>query len=623
ATASSPHNPHLQIPLKLERIWSPEALKEVSMRTFNTAAAGFRITIDAKVLEQFKGDFMCNFTISAASFTAQCIKKLETAKFAGFKRELGEKISDIQIEKVDLADDALIFHLKRENDTSKSAEIEVSLANDMQIVPKQVKAKMEAGESELTIKLPLYAAYPGYPEKLIASRAEYGISCSQVIDGEKYRIVPSQNLADSLSHCEYYEKLNMKLVIAEDWRLTLALRTTHSAEDMGSYNIVRNRYDYYLSPKKVVPKSVLFDVFSGTTVSSSPLAIHNEMIKREGADEYTYNWFVRDYSKILPEKATPVIYESKEYYYALSSSSVYFDTVMQRPWFQKSPGQQICYLAHGYPFKNSGLNFHRTLPNGDLLVENLVKRIKQWDYFLLPAPYGSKLYRDLYDYDGKILEVGYPRNDIFFHADEVSEVRERIRKAYGILDGKKAVLYVPTWRDYKRVEVFKAEKYAALDLHKFAEDLGDEYVILNREHHNTVAKKQNEKEKSAARIIDVSTHPNINDLIIASDMMIGDYSSARFDYSLTKKPIINYVPDIDRYQDGRAFLMPFEDASVGPIIKEQDDLVHSVLTSDQWSSTPEYRAEQDAFFNKYTPLEDGFAAKRVVDALFPEIGERR
>ncbi|MDR1033174.1 MAG: bifunctional glycosyltransferase family 2 protein/CDP-glycerol:glycerophosphate glycerophosphotransferase [Bifidobacteriaceae bacterium] len=619
-TASPLNAVDLQVPLKFEHVKSLEAIRIAPARMFDAGFAGFKITGDMQALKELGKEFYLNFTISAAGFAKQCKIKHGIIGFSEFEPEPNEKISDIKIAKIDLTEDTLLLYLERNSSVESDTDVQLSLRHDEFPVPEPVKTKFTIDKKEITVKLPLCASYSGYPKTPIAARTHYDILCDEIIDGIEHKITPNQKCIEKLPEWKYFESANIRIdITSASKKLVLVLYAPHTTTDIGAYNVVRNKNVYFKQNTPSNPKDVLF-VSEGKEVNDTPLAIHNELVSRAALDEYTYNWVLDDYSKVLPEGGKRVLFDSKEYFDALTSSGTYFSTSIQPTFFQKRQGQRIVSIMLGYPFKDMGIEFHRSSFRDARDIDLFIKRFKQWDYFVSPAPYASELYKELYEFEGEMLEVGYPKNDIFFHVDRVKEVRARIRKAYGIADDKKVILYAPTFRDYLKLSPASSVAYYVLDVEKFAADLGENYVILKRGHPNFEAQINTEQEdRNAAEIIDVSVHPNINDLIIASDLLIGDYSSIRFDYSLTRKPIINYAPDLEKYCEKRKLLMPYEDSVLGPIIKDYDDLLHTTLTANKWSSTLDYKAEQNAFYHKYTPLEDGYAAERVVDALFPEL----
>ena len=117
-------------------------------------------------------------------------------------------------------------------------------------------------------------------------------------------------------------------------------------------------------------------------------------------------------------------------------------------------------------------------------------------------------------------------------------------------------------------------------------------------------------------VIDVTRYPEINDLTIASDMAILDYSSLRFDYAQTGKPMIFFVPDYDKYFEDRPPLVSYEETAPGALCKTKDELVSAILDAENYQE--KFGKKLKEFKEKYTPLEDGYASKRFMEALFGE-----
>ena len=113
----------------------------------------------------------------------------------------------------------------------------------------------------------------------------------------------------------------------------------------------------------------------------------------------------------------------------------------------------------------------------------------------------------------------------------------------------------------------------------------------------------------------MTTYPEINDLLLASDVAVLDYSSIRFDFALTERPMIFLVPDLDQYTGGaRRFLYPFEDSAPGPLIDTADRVVELLRDLD---AVRRDHAEEYARFNAtYNYRQDGRSAERVVRTFF-------
>jgi CDP-glycerol glycerophosphotransferase len=119
----------------------------------------------------------------------------------------------------------------------------------------------------------------------------------------------------------------------------------------------------------------------------------------------------------------------------------------------------------------------------------------------------------------------------------------------------------------------------------------------------------------------VTDHPEINDLVLASDVAVLDYSSLRFDYALTGRPMVFLVPDLDDYTGGvRGFLFPFTDTAPGPLVGTTDEVVAQVR--DVRTLASDWAARVRAFDARFNPWQDGQASSRFLDVLERELATR-
>jgi CDP-glycerol glycerophosphotransferase (TagB/SpsB family) len=118
-------------------------------------------------------------------------------------------------------------------------------------------------------------------------------------------------------------------------------------------------------------------------------------------------------------------------------------------------------------------------------------------------------------------------------------------------------------------------------------------------------------------IIDATSHPLLNDLLLVADIVITDYSSIMFDYTVTGKPIQFFVPDYDDYRDRRRGLyFDLAASAPGPVLFNREDLVESLRSADRLHA--EHADAYAAWVAKFNPRDDGQAAARVVDVVFGE-----
>jgi CDP-glycerol glycerophosphotransferase len=103
---------------------------------------------------------------------------------------------------------------------------------------------------------------------------------------------------------------------------------------------------------------------------------------------------------------------------------------------------------------------------------------------------------------------------------------------------------------------------------------------------------------------------DIQELYLISDILITDYSSAMFDYSNLRRPIIFFAYDIENYRDSlRGFYFDFENEAPGPIVKTTDEVIFIINNIDNINN--EYKSKQEVFYNKFCHIDDGSAAERI------------
>ncbi len=359
---------------------------------------------------------------------------------------------------------------------------------------------------------------------------------------------------------------------------------------------------------------VFFQCYRGEFATDSQLAIHHELRRRDAKLDLV--WGVSDLAVELPEGARPVIIGSADWYEAIARSKYLCNNIDFDRFFRRRPFQKFLQTFHGYPFKSMGISFWRAkdFPE-DLIDVECRRRNDAWTSILVPSEFCADLYRQEYRYEGEILVTGYPRDDVLVDADP-SE-RTRVLDRLGVDPAKKVILYAPTWRDTSATGAWSARFYDALDIDRLADELGDEYVILLRGHNYNLRQGDLERgnlEQKAATVLDVTRYPEINDLTLAADVAILDYSSLRFDWALTGKPMIFFVPDLDDYLGARSALFDFAPTAPGPQVKDLPALLDCLLRLDVVEK--EHRADIARFNADYNGLHDGSAGRRVVDAFF-------
>jgi CDP-glycerol glycerophosphotransferase len=270
------------------------------------------------------------------------------------------------------------------------------------------------------------------------------------------------------------------------------------------------------------------------------------------------------------------------------------------------PGQVYLQTWHGTPLKRLGRDVGVDQFSA-LYQQTMDREAKAWDYLIAPNGFCAERFPGIFGYTGEQLVTGYPRNDRLSKTTDAQ--RQLIRAKLGVTDpSEQLVLYAPTWREFNRTATGNWDTVNFFDPNA---ELPEGFTLLFRGHHNTHAAHS---EKVSGRAIDVTKYPDVTDLYLAADILVTDYSSVMFDYTVTGKPILFLAPDLERYRAERGFYLDYEAEVPGPIFKTADELTAALPNIDRISG--EYAAKYRAWQAKFDHLEDGFAARRAVERVW-------
>lgn len=379
-------------------------------------------------------------------------------------------------------------------------------------------------------------------------------------------------------------------------RVTCQLTAPLPENLIGDYHQARLKAEYHartFSPEE----AIYFESFNGRSATCNTYALDREVARR--FPEVKRYWGVLDLSVAVPEGAIPVLKGTHEWWTARSTCRYVIVNEWIRQKFKHQPFQVVLQTWHGSMFKRIGLDRPNFSKDEQLFLS--LERGK-WDVLLSQNEHSTEIFRSAYAWDKPIWTEGYPRNDALSTGSG-----DPIRELLGIRPDQKAVLYAPTWRDDHEETMVDF-----LDLPRMAAELGDDYVILLRGHSRTLRAGGNVR---VPGVIDVTSYPHVTDLFLAADAMITDYSSVMFDYSVTGRPMIFFVPDLARYRDQtRGVYFDLEELAPGPVLFRADDVVAAIRSMD--ADAPGYAAKYAAWREKFNAHDDGHSAERVIDRLF-------
>ncbi|MEU1214409.1 CDP-glycerol:glycerophosphate glycerophosphotransferase [Streptomyces sp. NPDC005790] len=356
------------------------------------------------------------------------------------------------------------------------------------------------------------------------------------------------------------------------------------------------------------PRLAVYGAYWNRGVACNPAAVYAKA--RELVPHIRGVWVVSSRHRDRMPPGVPYVIEGSRAYWRTMATATYLVNNSSFPGgFTKRPGQVYLQTHHGTPLKTMGLDQlpYPALTNG-VSFERVVAHTDQWDFSLSANPHSTEVWDRAYPSSYEQLPYGYPRNDILSTADPGR--CDKIRAELGIAPGATVLLYAPTHRDYRKGFVPR------LDLERLGRELGPGWVLLVRAHYfygrsaGTAAR---------GRVLDVTGHPVVEELFLASDALITDYSSLMFDYACLDRPVITYAPDWEAYRASRGTYVDLLSGRPGDTpgaVATTEDELREVLLSDAWRS-PEADALRAAFRSRFCPYDDGHAAERVVRRIFP------
>ncbi len=377
----------------------------------------------------------------------------------------------------------------------------------------------------------------------------------------------------------------------------------------------RLRYNHYRLWASISDNIIVFESYGGSQYSDSVRAIYEELITDERFSSFYFVWAFsnpENHKELLSNPHTILVRKgTKEYRKYYATARYWINNVTVADYLKPSKNQTYIETWHGIPLKRLGCDIE-TESDPRQSKKHMHRRYhakgKKISYFPSPSDYYTEKIMSAFDIPEKrksiFINTGLPRNDSLFHYTEDSIVA--LKQKYGIPEDKKIILYTPTWRDSSQDNTghFSLENFPDLD--KLMEELGDNYFLLFRAHHQIGSCQK----FNHPCILDVGQAENINDLYVMSDLMITDYSSTLFDYSNLGRPMIFHMYDLEEYQNKiRGFYFSLDELP-GPITKDTKELVTVIKTAD---TAQTYSDKYTAFNKKFHTFESGNAAKNVID----------
>lgn len=354
------------------------------------------------------------------------------------------------------------------------------------------------------------------------------------------------------------------------------------------------------------PYLILFISYGGQKYDDSPRVVYEYLLKHPVSSKHKYVW-----AFIEPDKFPQVEQKVK-----VDTLSYYITAMRAGYWITNSSASR-------------GLNFRKKSTQNMLFTHGLtgIKKIgcdiqksekafkigfhEQFDAIFVEGKKEIPLLAHAWQMDPAVFyTTGLPRNDDLATVTqkEINSIKDR----FGIPQSKRVILYAPTFREFSRAEDGRNALGIPIDFSKWEAALGKEYVLLVTAHYE-VAKLLDELPKNDF-VINAFQYPVLNDLIKVSDILISDYSSIVFDYSILERPIFCYGYDYDSYSRERGLYADLDQLFSHGVLRTEDAVLKAILEMD-YSAECKYTKDRikDEYIAAY-----GNASEKAVQIIFKE-----
>lgn len=338
---------------------------------------------------------------------------------------------------------------------------------------------------------------------------------------------------------------------------------------------------------------ILFSSFAGKKFNDSPRVLYDAICADSRYDGYRLVWAFEHPEKFTLPRGEKVKIDTLKYFLTALKSKIWICSVN---------------IERGLSFKKKNTIYINTWHGaGTKKIGNACAGRNDYDFsgvdmMLVQSSFEKEIFeRDFRCRPEAIRMVGFPRNDELFYISDDGQKKIELRRLFDIPEGKKVILYAPTWRDSRDGGLsYKFE--APMNIAKWKELLSDEYVMLFRMHTFTTIFDMQYDEFAR----NVSNYDNLNHILVISDVVITDYSTIVYDSAVARKPFICWGFDYDRYYKERGFYFDLNDEYPGGVLKSEDEVICRLKAVVNGNDNEKY----EAFRKKY--IEAGGDSTRTI-----------
>lgn len=367
---------------------------------------------------------------------------------------------------------------------------------------------------------------------------------------------------------------------------------------------------------KVRKNKIIFVNMTNFQFSDSPKYIAEELLKRQGND-FDLVWFRNRGTDIslIPKEFRVVFYDSFRALYELMTAKVWLSNshmlLPHKKGFRKNKETIYFQTFHGSMGIKKIDADAKNVYGGLGWLKWQKKSASDFDYLFTDSDFEKNVFTSAFWGMGNILMMGKPRDSIFYK--DHKPYIEKVKDFYNIPYDNKIVLYAPTWRSDKRLNPYN------IDIKLLKKSLklrfGGSWSVLIRSHVN-MRKDMFNALYDKNEVINATKYPDMQELLVAADVLISDYSSCIPEYTILKKPSFIYATDINNYSNG--FYYPLSTLP-SPVAEDNGELANNILNFDN----DLFLKKADEFLIKMGHKDDANSCQRIVDLILEKMKNDR
>ena len=275
---------------------------------------------------------------------------------------------------------------------------------------------------------------------------------------------------------------------------------------------------------------------------------------------------------------------------------------------KKRSGVTIIQVWHACgAFKRFGRATLASEWGADETFLKLVPIHANYDLTLVSSSSIAQIYADAFGQPVEKITAafGIPRTDALVTSPRRDATERGVRARLGLTENHTTILYAPTFRG---ADLKGAAAPELLDIAALYRELGDRYRLILRLH-PFVKSAMRIPYEAKGFVVDASREPDVNEVMLAADILVTDYSSIIFEYALLNRPMAFLAPDLAAYERERGFFFDYRSGVPGPVVETTEQLI-------TWISAKVFDLPRVAKFAAESfDVMDGHATERLVEQV--------